>query len=45
MQENMVQKFIITSDFVYTSNSLTLPSIIYIGKRNSGFKSLVTVFQ
>ena len=32
------EKLVISSDFGYASNILTLPSIIYVSKRSGGFK-------
>ena len=37
MHENIGQEPIISSDFRYFSNTLTLPSIICVGKGSGGF--------
>ena len=45
INKNIGQKLIISSDFGYVSNILTLPSIISVGKQDGGFKTSLQYFS
>ena len=45
MHKNMGQKVVISSEFGYFSNTLTLSSIMCVGKRRGGFKILSWYFS